>query len=211
MARPRSDIRPRILRAARARFLADGVDGASLRTIARSARTNIGMIFYYFPTKDDLFLAVVEEVYVALLGDLEAALDRGAPVGERIRRLYERLGALTDDESQVVRLVVREALASPRRLDRLVRRFQRGHLPLLVGLVEEGVAAGLFRDDLSPGVLVAALGALGGPAQLVLAALDGRLPGKVPRAAGRAAPLVDVLLHGIGAVRTPRAPRPSGG
>ena len=46
------------------------------------------MIYYYFPTKDDLFLAVVEEVYVALLADLEARLARSRPVEERIRRLY---------------------------------------------------------------------------------------------------------------------------
>jgi hypothetical protein len=34
MGSPRTDIQPRIVRAARARFLAEGVDGASLRTIA---------------------------------------------------------------------------------------------------------------------------------------------------------------------------------
>ena len=62
MARPRSDIQKRIVLAARTRFLADGVDGASLRHIARAARTSIGMVYYYFPTKDDLFLAVVEEL-----------------------------------------------------------------------------------------------------------------------------------------------------
>ena len=59
MARPKSDIEPRIIHAARRRFLEDGVDGASLRKIAREAGTNIGMIYYYFPTKDDLFLAYV--------------------------------------------------------------------------------------------------------------------------------------------------------
>src|SRR6185295_5828153 len=71
MARPPTDIRQRILGAARARFLAEGVDGASLREIARDAKTTIGMVSYYFPAKDDLFLAVVEEVYAVLLGDLE--------------------------------------------------------------------------------------------------------------------------------------------
>ena len=46
MARPRGDIAPRILHAARKRFLVEGVDGASLRAIARDARTNKGMIYY---------------------------------------------------------------------------------------------------------------------------------------------------------------------
>jgi hypothetical protein len=39
----------------------------------------IGMIYYYFPTKDDLFLAVVEEISVGLLEDIEKRLVRNAP------------------------------------------------------------------------------------------------------------------------------------
>ena len=92
MGRPRTDIQPRIVRAARARFLAEGVDGASLRTIAADAGTSVGMIFYYFPTKDDLFLAVVEEVYARLLDDLRRALSGDAPVRERLKRAFLRLG-----------------------------------------------------------------------------------------------------------------------
>ena len=38
MARPRSDIQPRIVEAARYRFLRAGVDGASLREIAKDAK-----------------------------------------------------------------------------------------------------------------------------------------------------------------------------
>jgi len=75
MARPRSDIAPRVVIAARERFLKDGVDGASLRAIAHDARTSIGMIYYYFPTKDDLFLAVVEQVYEKVLADMASALE----------------------------------------------------------------------------------------------------------------------------------------
>ena len=97
MARLGSGIGTRIVHAARRRFLLEGVDGASLRAIARDAKTSIGMIYYYYPAKDDLFLAVVEEIYLALLKDLESRLDRSRPVAERIRLLYERLGALSDD------------------------------------------------------------------------------------------------------------------
>ena len=105
MARPRTDIRARIIRAARARFLAEGVDGASLRTIARDARTNVGMIVYYFKTKDALFLAVVEEIYPALLADLAAALTADVPTRERLHRAFVRLGNLSDDEHTACRLV----------------------------------------------------------------------------------------------------------
>src|SRR5688572_15402035 len=112
MARPKSDIEPRILHAARACFLENGVDGTSLRQIARAARTNIGMIYYYFPTKDDLFLAVVEEIYEALLGDIAAVLSKPEPFEKRLHALSLRFAELHPAELDVVHLVAREALTS---------------------------------------------------------------------------------------------------
>jgi AcrR family transcriptional regulator len=207
MARPRSDIAPRILHAARARFLVDGVDGASLRGIAEDAGTSIGMVYYYFPTKDDLFLGVVEEVYVALLADLEAALRPELPVAERIRGLFRRLGALSADELLVLRIVVREVLALPARLDRLIARFQRGHLPLIIALIKDGFAAGTFDARLPLPVVGAAMMVLAGPAQAILrlAGERGVLPVPPP---GTVLPeqLMQVLLGGVAAPSTP-APR----
>jgi len=205
MGRSGSGIETRIVHAARRRFLLEGIDGASLRAIARDAKTSIGMVYYYYPAKDDLFLAVVEEIYVALLGDLESRLDRARPVRERIRLLYERLGALSEDEKQVLRLVIREALTSPDRLESLIERFQRGHLPLIFQLVKDGTGEGVFRKDLPISLILGALMAIGGPAQLMLGVAERYLPGKsVPRAPERALALVDVLFTGIGAARPRR-------
>lgn len=175
MPRPRTDIQPRLLAAARARFLKDGVDGASLRAIARDAGSNLGMLYYYFPSKDDLFLAVVEEVYGALLADLTDALGPGS-FEERIGRLYARLAAMSDHEHQVVKLVVREVIGGSPRLARLVERFQRGHLPLVIGALMDGVREGAVRDDLPP------------PLALMLTFAIGALPQIVRRSAGDLAP-----------------------
>jgi AcrR family transcriptional regulator len=199
MARPRTDIRLRLLHAARTRFLTDGVDGASLRAIAAGARTSIGMVYYYFPTKDELFLAVVEEVYVGLLADLESLLAPALPVLDRLRGLYARVGALHPDEIQVVRLMLREALVSTTRLERLVARFKRGHLPLLVRLVVDGQKEGVFDRGIASVLVLVAMLALGGPGQAMLRLGRGRLPLPAPRApAGGADALVDVLLRGVG-------------
>src|SRR5688572_30715551 len=119
MARPKSDIQPRILRAARGRFLSDGVDGASLRGIASDAGTSIGMVYYYYPTKDELFFGVVEELYQKLLADIEVAIAADVPVRERVERLYGRVARVTDEELLMMRLVAREALTSNQRFARL--------------------------------------------------------------------------------------------
>jgi AcrR family transcriptional regulator len=176
MARPKSDIEPRILSAARQRFLQDGVDGASLRGIATDAGTSIGMVYYYFPTKDDLFFGVVEELYQRLLKDIEVAIAPDVPVRERVERLYGRVARLSDDELLVLRLVVREALTSNTRFARLRQRFQTGHVPLIARLVADGYASGAFNRELHPMVAMLSVAGMGVVPQLIRRALEGQLP-----------------------------------
>ena len=194
----------RIVHAARERFLQDGVDGASLRRIARDADTNIGMIYYYFPTKDDLFLAVVEEVYAGLLEGLEGALRPDAAFEQRIQRLYVRMGQVSEDEFKVMRLVVREALISSTRLDRVLERFLRGHIPLILNAVADGIAEGKLRRDIHPALFMMATLAIGGPSQLIGRLARERLGiSDLPTAEALAATLVEILLHGIAARANP--------
>ena len=176
MARPKSDIEPRILSAARARFLSDGVDGASLRGIASDAGTSIGMVYYYFATKDELFFGVVEQLYQKLLQDIETAIFPDVPVRQRVERLYARIARLTDEELLVLRLVLREALTSNTRFARLRRRFQTGHVPLIARLVADGYASGTFDAKLHPMVAMLSVAGMGIVPQLIRRVLEGQLP-----------------------------------
>ncbi len=199
MARPRTDIQPRIVHSARARFLAEGVDGASLRTIAADAGTSVGMIFYYFPTKDDLFLAVVEEFYARLLEDVAGALAGDDPVRARLQRAFTRLGTATDDELAVVRLVAREALLSSERFQRIFARAQRGHIAMLLATLAEGAQCGEIDPELPvPLVLLATLG-LGLLPQLVRRATRGQPAfAALPAPEGLAEASVELLFRAIG-------------
>jgi AcrR family transcriptional regulator len=201
MPRPRSDIRPRILHAARARFAAKGVDGSSLRSIAADARTSIGMIYYYFPSKDALFLAVVEEVYGQLLGDLEQALGAAQDFPGKLLALYGRIARATPLELDVVRLVAREALSSSVRLESLAQRFRRGHVPLILQAVASGVKDGELRRDLHAGVLLASTIALGTLPQFALRVVGKSLPAPPPDAEQLIRQLAEAVLHGIAAPR----------
>jgi AcrR family transcriptional regulator len=201
MARPPSDIAPRILHAARERFLFEGVDGASLRNIAKDAGTNIGMVYYYFKTKDDLFLAVLEEVYGRLLEDMRGIMAEPAPAEERIAQLYQRVAAMSDDEFKTVRLIMREALVSSARLSQLARRFLDGHIPLVLKLLQEGAVEARLRSDLHPVALMGAMFTLGLLPQIArrqLAGTDLDFVKLLPPAAAVASTMYDVLLHGIG-------------
>ncbi|HLK36067.1 MAG TPA: TetR/AcrR family transcriptional regulator [Polyangiaceae bacterium] len=208
MARPRSDIHLRIVRAARARFLAEGVDGASLRNIATDAGTNVGMVFYYFPTKDDLLLAVVEEVYASLLTDLGGILSVAGSTRDRLKRVFVRLGKASEDELAVVRLVVREALLSSDRFDRIFARMQRGHVGMLLDELSRGARQGEIDPRIAAPLLLLSTLGLGGLPQLVRRAAGDRPPfASLPGPEALAEMSVELLFRAIG----PRPSRRTGG
>ncbi len=200
MARPRTDIAPRILTAARARFLVEGVDGASLRGIAKDARTSIGMIFYYFPTKDDLFQAVIEEAYAVLVQDLEVSLGQGGTARARLERASARIGNASPEELDVVRLIVHEALLGSPRFERTFVRFQRGHIALIAAVLGDGVGDGEIDASLPlPLLLVATLGMLALPQVVRRVAGSRPVFAALPPAEPLARLLSGLLFTGIGA------------
>jgi AcrR family transcriptional regulator len=217
--RPPSDISHRIVEAARERFLREGVDGAALRRIADDAGTNIGMVYYYFKTKDELFLAVVEDVYQSLLADMVTALQPDVPCEQRLLRLYQRIAGLSDREFDVLRLILREALVSSARLTRIAQRFAQGHVPLVVQTLAEGLQQRRFDPAVDPLVMAAATASLAVLPQLVhrlLTAADVPIAAHLPDRAGAANALHHCLLFGIagpalretpGAAPPPVAPR----
>jgi AcrR family transcriptional regulator len=174
VARPKSDIQERILEAAHQRFLAEGVDGASLRNIAKEADTSIGMVYYYYTTKEELFLAVVEETYQLILEDFEKSLSEGKTYRERMGAVYRRVGTLSARELQVVQLIVREALTSSERRQRLINRFLRGHIPLLLRSVLDGIESRELDSSIPPLIGMAVSLGIGAVPSLMLRAASER-------------------------------------
>jgi len=200
MARPATDIQERIVHAARALFLQHGVDGASLRQIATDAETNIGMIYYYFKTKDDLFLGVVEEIYAQFSSDIAALAAEDSPIEARIHKLFMRFAAINEAETQVLQLILREALVSSERLQRVAARFQTGHLPVTLNMVLGGIADGHLRSDLNPIAIAMPLFLLGALPQLAhrrVTASGLPIAAVLPSPQDAARMLLEVLFHGI--------------
>lgn len=185
------------MRAARHEFLERGVAATPLRAIARRARTNLGMIYYYFPSKDELFLAIIEEPYAKMVDSVAAILGQDAPLHERIRALYRRLGAATIEEGETFRLVIGEGMKSATLRSRLFARVWRGHLPLLFKALEDGKRDGLLAASAPTpllGIVTAAVGLL---PQIVLRLM----PLGIPADDALADKLADLLFEGIGSSR----------
>ncbi len=223
MARPKSDIEDRILAAARTQFIAVGVDASSLRAIAREAGTSLGMIYYYYPNKDDLFLAVVEQPYSSFLTELEAVLSSEVPFEARILGFYRRISVMRPEEVELIGLAMRESMASSLRMLRLQQRFVRGHLALLVTAIQSGQKEGVVDPELHPLVVMAVTVGMGTLPQVMLrlarriiaavgqgftlappmAQLAGELGRTLPEPQELAVSLTKLLLRAVGVAGTP--------
>lgn len=109
--------RAAILAAARARFGADGFDGASVERIAADAHVSTATLYRQFPSKLALFEAVLRDRVTAF----EAALrgQDGAPARAAIATLAHAYAALLDSNETggIVRAAFAAAAAEPQIAD----------------------------------------------------------------------------------------------
>src|SRR5919197_2801200 len=76
--------RAAILQAAIREFSREGVAGARTDAIARAARVNKALLYYYFKDKDSLYGAVLDEVFGGLTTTVMNVLFRDLPPKEKI-------------------------------------------------------------------------------------------------------------------------------
>ncbi len=130
-------------------FAATGYAGTRVDDIAARTRTTKRMIYYYFGSKEKLYLAVLENAYRGIRA-AERALHPGdlAPL-EAVRRIAELTYDHHLDHSEFIRLVSIENIHHGRYIARLgsLREINRDALGILDAALERGRAQGLIRDD----------------------------------------------------------------
>ena len=154
--------RRRIFEAARAEFADKGLAGARIEVIAAAARSNKRMIYYYFESKEALYLAVLEDTYIDMRRE-EAALELQAkdPVAA-IRELVRFKFDYCEAHPHLIGLLVGENLLGARHL-RQSSRLLELHVSLVEtirGLLKRGARAGQFRRQVDPLELYISIAAL---------------------------------------------------
>lgn len=171
----------RILAAARREFGACGYAAASVSAIARAAGVTKPMIYYYFASKEGLFLAIIEAALRALEVTLREALDAGHDTKTRLTLLAQAYVAQSEHLTFVTSCMSQQAGAPPFDPESL-RRVQRDALGRV--LMQEATSGELRSLDMEL-FCAAFFGAL----QSLRHPDDG--------AALRAAAWVDLLWQGI--------------
>ena len=141
------DRRAQILNVAAALFDTDGYHSTSLEQIAGEVGVAKASLYYYFKSKEDLLVALHQEMMVLLLDSLAARMEDGRLNREEVLRgiMHDILGLM---ESHPGRLkIFFEAYRElPESVRAEISRQRRDYRQSLAKLIEQGIAAGEFRE-----------------------------------------------------------------
>jgi TetR/AcrR family transcriptional regulator len=152
-----------ILAAATREFTEKGFGGARINDIAARARTNKRMIYHYFGSKEAIYVAVLESIYVGIRL-AEGSLDLGQrDPAEAMRELTLFTWRYYLDHPEFLSLLNTENLLRGKYVRRS-RRIIELHSPfvtLLADTLARGVEKGEFRRGVDPVELYISIAALG--------------------------------------------------
>lgn len=155
--------RRRILEAATEEFAKGGLAGARVDQIARRAATNERMLYYYYGSKEGLFLAVLESQY-ANFRAAEAQLhivdeDPVAAVSTLARFIWDWYF----EHPEFIRLVNSENLHEARHLKKSAQLQQLVNpvMEVLADILRRGEAKGVFRGGIDVPQLYLTISGLG--------------------------------------------------
>jgi len=155
--------RDSILRAATRVFAKHGYDGGRVEQISKAAKSYDRMIYYYFGSKEGLFIAVLEQMY-ARFNEAESrlALDAGDPVAS-LTAIVGFMAGYYQKNPEFVTLLNAENLHRGRHIAKSLRarEYSSPAIAVLAGVLKSGAQRGLFRADVRARdvyLMIAALG-----------------------------------------------------
>ena len=141
--------RAAILQAAVREFAREGAAGARTDAIARSARVNKALLYYYFKDKEALYSAVLDHVFGGLAEFVQEVLERDLPPREKILAYAGAHFDYVASHPLYPRIVQSEMMRAgregSRHLERIVKRYFRPLFERLAEVLREGSARGEFR------------------------------------------------------------------
>jgi AcrR family transcriptional regulator len=153
----------RILEAAKREFAKKGLGGARVDVIAEKANANKRMIYHYFESKEALFQTVLEAAYVDIrTAEQKLDLDHLEP-----REALEKLVSFTWHyylkNPEFLTLVNSENLHRAKHLknSEVIKVVSRKFVSMVGGILDRGVAAGVFRPGIDPVQLNITIAAIG--------------------------------------------------
>lgn len=139
-----------IVEGARAAFLELGYEGASTDEIVRRAGVSKGTVYAYFPTKQDLFAAIIREECEHQAKSILGTIDTGKPIDQLLRALAKSFVSRFLGKP-FIQDMFRLAMAEAKRFPGLARTFYESGPETgkqrIAALLDDCVARGEIEID----------------------------------------------------------------
>lgn len=145
---PRPDVSderiPQILEAALKVFNRKGLAASRMEDIAREAKLSIGGVYWYYKSKDDVVLAIMDKVIDEDVAILRNLLNEPATVQERLRK-YLQIGV--QESMQYTALTYELYILSKHdaKVRRHIQTYIEHYINVLTELIQQGMNQKEFR------------------------------------------------------------------
>lgn len=141
------DRKHQILQVATDLFANRGYEGATTREIAKRAKVNEAIIFRHFPTKEDLYWAVIERKCEVNAGRniMVSTLEAGTDVRTTLVTLAEGMLRRREKDPALMKLLLFSALESHRLSQRFFQTYIADYYEILSEYIRGKIASGEFR------------------------------------------------------------------
>ncbi len=169
---PIEDKRRRIIEAAVTVFARRGLERGKIADIATEAGIGKGTIYEYFRSKEEIFAAIIEGFFQEINQAFLPVLNSRRPPVEKITRLidysFDFLDQFMQSDQADDWTIIMEIFTQGMRADgdpqlqEATARAVHSAIDQFIPMLEEGIAAGLFRDVDPPYFALVLFGALDG-------------------------------------------------
>ncbi len=147
-SRPGLRTAARILDAAERLFTVYGFEGTSTRAIADAAHANIGLLAYYFGSKEGLFDAALSRRIEQLMNEINHSINENLPPLPLLRNVLTQTAShMADPHAPILALAVRESLSPiPTPVTDRVALLLHPHRAAVLHIVESGLRERIFQN-----------------------------------------------------------------
>lgn len=145
---PRDERRAQLLAAAQEVFVANGYHGAAMDEIAETARVSKPVLYQHFPSKRELYLALLDSHLSALTDLLLGALNSTTDNDERVQAVMRAYFHFIANDDQAHRLVFESDLVNDHDVSARLETFNKTFADAIAKVIAEDTKLPLLEAQL---------------------------------------------------------------
>jgi TetR/AcrR family fatty acid metabolism transcriptional regulator len=144
----KNDNRQAILDAALSTFVARGYHETTVSEISHKAGLAEGTLYNYFPSKENILLALFDETWGSMIGEMRQKIDRVSDPNDKLKAIFTYLARLFRRDRDLAEIFLVDVKQSSLFLNNFTVNRIIEFLDLIEEILIEGKKLGVYRADM---------------------------------------------------------------